>query len=193
MRARTVVERLSQHVVTDHGCWIGPWKPESNGYVRIWLRPCDRKAGAGEYELVHRRSYETFVGPIPPAHEVDHICLNRACFNPTHLVAVLGHQNILRSAAPSGVNSRKTRCIRGHPFTPDNTRIIIERNGDPGRSCRKCERVYERETRGRYQADKNRRRRERRAQNRPSAEYITEVRRKAARARWDHVATLPDK
>ena len=49
-------------------------------------------------------------------------------------------------------NQRKTHCLRGHPFTPENTRVYMRPAG-PLRSCRLCGRDHAR----RYRADKIRR------------------------------------
>ena len=47
--------------------------------------------------LVHRVSYETWVGPIPDDWVVDHLCSNKRCFNPDHLEAVTQRVNIKRA------------------------------------------------------------------------------------------------
>jgi hypothetical protein len=50
-------------------------------------------------------------------------------------------------------NQRKTHCLRGHPFTPENTRVSMRPAG-PLRSCRRCGRDHAR----RYRAERSRRR-----------------------------------
>lgn len=88
--------------VTPCGCWLWlggddgaePW-PGLGNYGRI-LRPGTRRVMP-----VHRYVYETFKGPIPPGHDVDHICakwqgdprVSRKCVNPDHLQAVWPHIN----------------------------------------------------------------------------------------------------
>lgn len=107
----------------------------------------------------HRWSYEHFVGPIPAGYQIDHLCRNRACVNPAHLEAVTPRENTLRSLNPPALNAKKTHCIRGHEFTPENT---DSRNG--GRSCRTCRRerdlAYYYATRDEKNAVRNARRRE---------------------------------
>jgi hypothetical protein len=77
---------------------------------RIWTGKRAKRRGGGEdgrlnirlkggrhvTRRAHRISYEVFVGPIPPGHEVDHTCVNSLCIEPTHLEAVTGDENIKR-------------------------------------------------------------------------------------------------
>lgn len=83
--------------VTPCGCWLWlggddgsePW-PGLGAYGRI-LRPGTRRVMP-----VHRYVFETFKGPIPFGHDVDHMCAKwapdprvvRKCVNPDHLQAV---------------------------------------------------------------------------------------------------------
>lgn len=106
-------------------CWIYP-AVDHWGYAKF-------KIGKRDYK-VHRLSYERFVGPIPKGLVIDHLCRIHACCNPKHLEAVTHRENDLRGFGASGVNARKTHCIRGHEFTPENTYV----NASGGRTCRTC-------------------------------------------------------
>ena len=85
----------------------------------------------------HRVSYEAFIGPIPGGMHIDHLCRNRSCCNPEHMEVVTLAENVRRGRV--GENNRaKTHCPKGHEYTLENTR----RNREGHRSCRTCEKVW---------------------------------------------------
>lgn len=114
---------------------------------------------AGVTKMAHRIVYEAMVGPIPADLQLDHLChstddkcpggrncWHRRCINPAHLEPVTGFENNLRSLSPSAINTRKWRCIRGHEFTPENTRLREPKKPgrEPYRVCRACSRDWRR-------------------------------------------------
>lgn len=111
--------------VNEAGCWIWRFQKKRDGYGR--LRDNGRNA------LVHRVAYETFVGPIPPEMQVDHLCFTPACCNPEHLrlLSLLENASLQRSTL-------KTHCVNGHQMTPENTYTRPKRPRSGRRDCRAC-------------------------------------------------------
>lgn len=142
-RNRLTLE-MALHAVSDQpadGCWNWPWGLDVYGYGRVRV--------GGERVKSHRASYEWLVGPIAAGLEIDHLCRNKACFNPRHLEPVTTEVNTLRNNGVSAKNARKNACVRGHTFDAANT--YRAKNGQ--RVCRECMRQHKRNWRGRHSAD----------------------------------------
>lgn len=100
-------------------CWQWTAGRSTGGYGKFGLTRTDIR-------YTHRLVYEALVGSIPDGHEIDHLCRNRLCCNPSHLEAVTHDVNMLRSV--------RTHCKHGHPFDEANTYV-----GPSGRRwCRAC-------------------------------------------------------
>lgn len=108
-------------------CWL--WMgtiDHTTGYGRFWY---DNKNG-----MPHRASYEIYKGEIPDGLTIDHLCSNRICVNPDHLDPCPSGENTLRSPNTlTKINSLKTHCPKGHPYSGEN---LVEYGGR--RYCRIC-------------------------------------------------------
>ena len=131
-----VMRFRSAYTVMPDGCWT--WlRPTDNGYGRFWIK--------GRTALAHRISYEMHVGPIPAGLQIDHLCRNRGCINPSHLEPVTIAENVLRGEGRSAQNARKSTCPKGHALAGDN----VYRTPKGGRGCRECLRESTRQWRAR--------------------------------------------
>ena len=110
----------------------------SPGSCINWSGPRSSE-GYGKYgsRYAHRVAWSKVHGPIPTGMQIDHLCRNRLCVNIDHLEAVSHAENILRGSGFSARNARKTHCVRGHEFTPENT--MVRPSG--ARTCRACYRL----------------------------------------------------
>lgn len=139
-REETIERRFWDKVAwstDDTACW--PWMASK------------RAGGYGQFLIsgtfvgqAHRLAYELEVGPIPDGLQLDHLCRNTACCNPSHLEPVTPRENYLRGVGFAADNARKTHCKWGHPFEGDN---LYSRYGK--RWCQTCRRRNERTSRAR--------------------------------------------
>jgi hypothetical protein len=70
---------------TDAGCLVWLGHRDANGYARL----------GGKW--AHRAVYEYEVGTIPDGHELDHLCVNPPCVNPSHLDPVTKVEHVART------------------------------------------------------------------------------------------------
>jgi hypothetical protein len=102
-----------KYQVLPNGCWLWTRAKQSRGYGAVTYH--------GRLWLAHRLAYQLWVQPVPPGHDVFQTCGNRLCVNPTHLATEPHAVHAVVHDTPVQRNKRKTHCLRGHPFTPENT------------------------------------------------------------------------
>lgn len=110
----SLIDQVLSNIEIDPNteCWVWRGPRQNAGYGHI---------GRGKKHLIHRLTYEHFVGAIPAGLQIDHLCRVRLCCCPWHLEAVTQRENILRGEGITAVCARKTHCPRGHEFSADNT------------------------------------------------------------------------
>lgn len=117
------MERFTTKINKTDTCWLWTAGLTKGGYGQF---------GIGKKKFsAHRFAYELWVGPIPHGMVIDHLCRVKACVRPEHLEAVSQKVNLNRGEHG---NTKKTHCIHGHEFTPENT--YVRKTG--GRKCKTC-------------------------------------------------------
>jgi hypothetical protein len=109
-------------------CWEWQGPIDKDGYGKLSIR----RNHVDKHWRAHRWVYSLF--KTLQEDDLDHLCKNIKCVNPDHLEHVDARTNNVRSDGPSGINFRKTHCIRDHEFTKQNT--YYDRRG--WRQCKTC-------------------------------------------------------
>lgn len=137
MNAQIAIGSVSTAVVRRI---VSRCRQASTGCIEYPLRKGTRYGTTrvkGRQEAVHRLMFAAFHGPIPAGAVVRHSCDNGACVNPAHLLIGRQSDNMKDAEERGRLRRQGSCCVRGHEFTPDNTRIA--RNGY--RYCRACARL----------------------------------------------------
>jgi len=131
------VEIAGRLIITDMGyetpCLIWTGTIAENGYGVITINQKQYK--------VHRVTYAAAQGvdvaDLDPDLVIDHLCRVHECENASHAELVTDRINVLRGVSFAAENAAKTHCLRGHEFTPSNTRLTPAGY----RVCRECKRI----------------------------------------------------
>ena len=83
---------------------------------------------------------------------MDHVCENRACFNPDHLELVSTSENTKRR---KNSQSSRTHCVKGHRYAGSNLRIYLDAKGRPHRHCVICNKIRSREWQEKRKSEAN--------------------------------------
>lgn len=81
--------------------WVGGLSPKGYGRVCIAQKECKP----------HRVVYTEYFGEVAADLDINHLCLNRLCYNPSHLEAVTRTINNQKRGQFTG---SETHCKRGH-------------------------------------------------------------------------------
>lgn len=114
-------------------CWryLGTIAPDT-GYGKVYITST-RQMNA------HRALMIAKYGPLGRWDFVCHHCDNRWCVNPSHLYIGNNQMNARDMAARKRHHlNRRTHCIHGHEFTPQNTYHYVDRDGWKHRKCLAC-------------------------------------------------------
>lgn len=121
-------------------CWIWRAHIDRYGYGQFGVDLPGKRL-----ESAHRVSYQIAHHlPPPPVSSglnIDHLCRNHACVNPTHLELVTIWENTLRGNALTARNARKTRCPRGHTYD------VVHGRARKNRRCLLCSNAAQKERR----------------------------------------------
>lgn len=123
------------NVLKKHQCW--EWQSSLNlsGYGQISIK--------NKPYLAHRIAYFYFNGKIKSSYVIDHICMNKKCVNPNHLRQVnYKTSNTENTNGAAYINSQKTHCPQGHPYSGKNLVIKNIKNKRTQRRCRSCDKLY---------------------------------------------------
>lgn len=117
----------------EDGCWTYQGHRDHKGYGKAAITLNGRK-----HSRAHRAAYEMLVGPIPEGLQLDHLCRNRSCVNPSHLEPVTNQENGYRGQAPGIViHLAGEACAKGHRYVEGSFSIL--KTG--GRRCLICQRA----------------------------------------------------
>lgn len=122
-----IFHRFKTKVQIGENCWRWTSAIQSEGYGVLSI--------SKKTFYAHRLSVKFSGREIPNGEEVDHLCRNRWCVNPSHLDVVTHQTNVLRGNSPCAETIRRGRCKNGHALIGAN--IYVRKDG-MGKQCKEC-------------------------------------------------------
>lgn len=110
--------RILSKVKNINGCWEWQGKIGKNGYGHIKIKQKDF--------MPHRLMYQEYNGELEPGKIVMHLCHNRKCCNPEHLIQGTQKQNV-HHAMNSGIQYGS----KGHKWTEERRKKILKNRKKP--------------------------------------------------------------
>lgn len=118
----------SKIMQAEDGCWLWTGTVTGSGYGYF--------GRDGKTLRAHRVAYEHYVGPIPDGLHLHHLCRQKTCVNPDHLLPMTQGEN--------NNQERRATCKRGHDMTD-----AYQRPDRPTRQCMECHVINKRALRAR--------------------------------------------
>lgn len=133
--------------VESSGCWLWTAATDRHGYGKIrWQR---------KTQFSHRVVYALLRSESIDGFDLDHLCRNVGCCNPTHLEPVSHTENLRRGEGRQATLARYAEprdCPRGHPlYGPNLYEYRAVKNGYEyiNRMCRTCRAANDRKRKAR--------------------------------------------
>lgn len=138
---KTLQQRFNERYTVNKitGCWNWTAGFNGKGYAYLWVpdeKRNEKRPGKGRTLQAYKLGWIWKNGTVPKGMELHHRCENTRCVNPDHLELLTKANHQRKPDTMCGQNLLKTKCPRGHDYSPENTYV----NPKGGRTCRECER-----------------------------------------------------
>ena len=102
-------KKSSSSQTNAKGCWLFTGSNNTDGYGQVFVKPNSKLhmkgRSAQQALLLHILSYLSLrSSDFDTKHHISHLCSNRSCFNPEHLVAEDARQNNSRKGCPGNIS-----------------------------------------------------------------------------------------